>query len=97
MTLLHLIPIGAALVWTSTVVLAYCFSDLSASAGRIPETWVGTGMAFGMLNVALVVAGVWFLPERLPTILRRLIQLVGMAAAFWAAGTLTRALYTLVV
>ena len=41
-------------------------------------------------------AGVWFLPASLPRILVRLIQLIGMAGAFWSAGTLTRALYVLV-
>jgi hypothetical protein len=36
---------------------------------------------------------VWFLPERIPRLIVRLLQIVGMAGAFWAAGTLTRALY----
>lgn len=56
-------------------------------------------MFFGLLNVALVVVGMWFLPSSniIPRILLRLIQVVGMAGAFWSAGTLTRAIYALSV
>lgn len=54
-------------------------------------------MVFGLLNVVLIVAGVCYLPERVPRLVLRLLQLVGMAGAFWAVGTLTRALYALTV
>jgi hypothetical protein len=94
---IHPVSLGVAAIWTCCVLLALQCSDLSASAGTLPGRWTGVGMIFGMLNVALVVVGVWFLPSNLPRVVLRLIQLVGMAGAFWSAGTLTRAIYALSV
>ena len=95
MVRIHPVSIVAAAVWASSVVLAIFCRGLSASAGTLPKPWMGFGMIFGLLNVALVIAGFWYMPERVPPIVRRLLQLVGMAGAFWAAGTLTRAIYAL--
>jgi hypothetical protein len=53
-------------------------------------------MIFALLLATMVVIGVWYLPPRVPRIFSRLLQLVGMAGAFWSAGTLTRAIYALV-
>lgn len=89
------VPLVIAVVWASTVLLAIWCGSLSASAGILPERWVGIGMLFGLLNVALVVVGAWRLPSSIPRIIVRLLQLAGMAGAFWAAGTLTRAIYAL--
>ena len=94
---IHPVSLGVAVVWTCCVLLAFRWGDLSASAGTLPKSWAGAGMIFGMLNVALVVVGVWFLPSNLPRIVLRLIQLVGMVGAFWSAGTLIRAIYALSV
>lgn len=92
---IHPVSLGVAAVWTGLVLLAVRCGDLSAAAGRLPERWTGVGMLCGLLNVALVIVGVWFLPSRLPRIVTRLVQLVGMAGAFWSAGTLTRAIFSL--
>ena len=97
MVRIHRFSIVAAVVWAGTVLLAMSCRDLSASAGKLPERWMGLGMIFGLLNVALIIAGVCYLPERVPRLVLRLIQLVGMAGTFWAVGTLTRALYALTV
>ncbi len=91
------VPILVAFVWASTVLLAIGCGSLSATAGILPERWVGFGMLFGLLNVALVVVGAWHLPSGMPRIVVRLLQLAGMAGAFWAAGTLTRAIYALTI
>jgi hypothetical protein len=91
------VSFGVASTWTCGVLLALQCGDLSANAGTLPERWTGVGMIFGLLNAALVVVGLWFLPLNLPRIVLRLIQLVGMAGAFWSAGTLTRAIYALSV
>jgi hypothetical protein len=56
---------------------------------------MGVGMIFALLLATMVVVGVCYLPARLPRLLARLLQLVGMAGAFWSAGTLTRAIYAL--
>src|SRR5262245_36719716 len=74
---IHPLALAVAAIWTLCVVLALQCGDLSAAAGRLPERWTGVGMAFGLLNAALVVAGVWVLPASLPRILVRLIQLIG--------------------
>ena len=92
---LHPVTLGAGALWTSAVCLALLARDLSAAAGRLPDGWTGVGMVFGFLHLVVVVAGCWFLPDRLPRIVTRLIQLAGMAGAFWSSGTLTRALYAL--
>ena len=97
MVAIHPVSIVTAVVWGSTVLLALSCGDLSASAGTLPKPWGSVGMIFGLLNVALVIAGVWYLPAGVPRIVQRLIQLVGMAGAFWSAGTLTRAIYALTV
>ena len=65
--------------------------------GNAAQAVGGVGMTFGLLNVVLVIAGVWYLPAGVPRIVQRLIQLVGMAGAIWSAGTLTRAVYALTV
>ena len=72
------------------VILTKCI-DLSVAANLALN-----GMVVAMLNAALVIVGVLFLPSGLPRIVVRLIQLLGMAGAFWSAGTLTRAIYALV-
>ncbi len=97
MVAVHPVSIVAAVVWASAVALAFTCGGLSASAGTLPNPWGGVGMIFGVLNVVLVIAGVWCLPAGVPRIVQRLIQLVGMAGAFWSAGTLTRAVYALTV
>jgi hypothetical protein len=97
MVQIHPVSIVTAVVWACTVLLAMSCGGLSASAGHLPQPWVGFGMIFGLLNVALVIAGVWYLPTSVPRIVQRLLQLAGMAGAFWAAGTLTRAIYALTV
>ena len=94
---IHPVSLAVAVFWTSCVGIAYYCRDLSASAGKLPGPWVSVAMIAALVNVALVVAGVWFLPERVPRIVVRLVQLVGMAGAFWSAGTLIRALYALTV
>jgi hypothetical protein len=95
----YAVSLIVAAIWTCCVLLALQCGDLSASAGRLPERWTGVGMIFGLLNAALVVVGMWFLPSSniIPRIVLRLIQLVGMAGALWSAGTLTRAIYALSV
>ena len=92
---IHPVSLGVAAVWTGLVLLAFRCGDLSAAAGTLPGPWTGAGMICGLLNVALVVVGVCYLPSGLPRIVLRLIQLVGMAGAFWSAGTLTRAIFAL--
>jgi len=89
------VPIVVGVIWASTVLLAMWFGNLSATAGILPERWVGIGMLFGLLNVVLVMVGAWHLPSSMPRIIVRLLQLAGMAGAFWAAGTLTRAIYAI--
>ena len=79
---LHPVSLGVAVVWVCTVALAFLCRDLSASVGTLPRPWVNVGMIFGLLNVAIVIAGVWYLPSRLPRIVLRLLQLVRMVAAF---------------
>ena len=91
------VPIAVAVVWAITVLAALWCSSLSATVGILPDQWVRFGMVFGLLNVGLVVVGAWHLPESMPRIIARLLQLAGMAGAFWAAGTLTRAIYALTV
>src|SRR5262245_52573771 len=97
MSSIHPVSLGVAAVWTCCVLLAFHWSSLSASAGHLPGRWAGAGMIFGLLNVAMVVVATYLLPSRLPRIILRLIQLVGMVGAFWSAGTLTRAIYALSV
>jgi len=97
MSSIHPVSLGVAAVWTCCVLLSFHWSHLSASAGHLPQRWAAAGIIFGLLNVALVIAATWFLPSRLPRIILRLIQLVGMVGAFWSAGTLTRAIYALTV
>jgi len=97
MSSIHPVSIVAAVVWASTVLLAISCGELSASAGILPARLGGLGMIFGLLNVALVILGVWYLPASVPRFVQRLLQLVGMAGAFWSAGTLTRAIYALTV
>jgi hypothetical protein len=92
---IHPVSLGVGAIWTCSVLLAWYYADLSSSAGILPARWTGIGMLVGVLAAALVIVGVWFLPENLPRIVLRLIQLVGMAGAFWAVGTLTRVLYAL--
>ena len=92
----HPLPLAVVSVWTCAILLAVSCRDLSASAGRLPGSWTGVGMFFGFLFVIMVVISVWYLPARVPRIFSRLLQLVGMAGAFWSAGTLTRAIYALV-
>jgi hypothetical protein len=94
---IHPVSLVVAVIWTCSVLLAYHYSELSATAGKLPERWMGVGMMFGLLSVVLVVVGVWFLPPRLPRLVVRLIQIAGMAGAFWSAGTLTRVIYALSV
>ncbi|BBO31579.1 hypothetical protein [Lacipirellula parvula] len=91
------VPIAVTVVWATTVLLAVWCGSLSASAGILPDRWMGIGMVFGLVNVALVVVGAWYLPASIPRIIARLLQLAGMAGALWAAGTLTRAIYALTV
>jgi len=94
---MYRVSLVIAVVWTCTVLLAIASARLSASAGILPKPWLRVGMIFGLLNVALVVVAMWNLPARVPRIAQRLLQLVGMAGAFWSAGTLTRAVYALTV
>src|SRR5262245_36791090 len=94
---IHPLSIGVAVFWTCCVLLAYHWRYLSATAGHLPGGWAGAGMVFGLVNAALVVVATWHLHSRLPRILLRLIQLIGMAGAFWSAGTITRAVYSLSV
>jgi hypothetical protein len=93
---IHPVSIVAAAVWSCTVLLAISFGGMSASAGILPKPWMGIGMFVGFLNVALVIAGVCCLPATTPRIVLRLLQLVGMAGAFWSNGTLTRVIYAAV-
>jgi hypothetical protein len=94
---IHPISLGVAAVWTCCVLLAFYCGELSASAGTLPRRWAAVGIIFGLLNAAVVVVGVWFLPSGLPRIVVRLIQLIGMVGALWSAGTLIRAIYALSV
>ena len=91
----HPVTLVALAVWICAVVLALQCGDLSARAGILPPLWTKVGMLCGFLHVGLVVAGMWYFPPGLPRIVPRLIQIVGMAGAFWSTGTLTRALYAL--
>ncbi|BBO32777.1 hypothetical protein PLANPX_2389 [Lacipirellula parvula] len=97
MVRIHPVSIVIAVIWICMVVLAMLCGDLAASAGILPNRWMGIGMIFGLSTVVLVVVGVCCLRSSAPRILVRLLQLVGMAGAFWAAGTLTRAIYALTV
>jgi hypothetical protein len=92
---IHPVLLGAISIWTCVLLLAVCCKDLSASAGRLPGSWTGAGMIFALVQGAVVVVGVWYLPATLPRILSRMLQLIGMAGAVWSAGTLTRAIYAL--
>ena len=92
---LHPLPLGVVAVWTCAVLLAVRYSDLSASAGRLPGSWMRIGVLVALLHAIMVIVAVCYLPERFPRLLSRLLQLVGMAGAFWSAGTLTRAVYAL--
>jgi hypothetical protein len=92
---IHPMTLGVAAFWTCCILIAFQCGDLSATAGTLPGPWTGVGMILGLLNVALVVVGVWFLPSGAPRIVVRVIQLVGMVGTFWSAGTLTRAIYAL--
>jgi hypothetical protein len=90
------IPLAIAALWICCVSAAVYCSEMSASAGRLPKAWTGWGMVAGFVVVALVVVGVCHLPTGVPRLVSRAIQLVGMAGAFWSAGTLTRALYVVI-
>ena len=92
---IHAVPLGVVAVWTCAVLLAVRYSDLSASAGRLPGAWMRVGVLGALLLAVMVVVAVCYLPERFPRLLARLLQLVGMAGAFWSAGTLTRVVYAL--
>lgn len=89
------VPLGVVSVWTCAVLLAVSCRELSESAGRLPGSWMGIGMIFAIALASMVVVGACYLPARFPRIVSRLLQLAGMAGAFWSAGTLTRALYKL--
>ena len=82
MSQVHPVTLVAFAVWTSAVGLAVLGSGLSAEAGILPHLWANLGMLAGLLHVALVLAGVWFLPETWPRLVLRLIQLVGMTGGF---------------
>lgn len=92
---IHPVPLGVVSVWTCAVLLAVRYSDLSASAGRLPGAWMRVGVLGALLLAVMVIVAVCYLPERFPRLLARLLQLVGMAGAFWSAGTLTRVVYAL--
>ena len=92
---LNPVPLIAISIWTCGILLAVCCKDLSASAGRLPESWTGAGMIFALLQATIVVVAVWYLPARMPRLFSRLLQLLGMAGAFWSSGTLIRAFYAL--
>jgi len=92
---IHPVPLGAISIWACAILLAVWCKELSASAGRLPGPWTGAGMVFALLLATIVIVGVWNLPRRLPQILSRMLQLIGMAGAFWSAGTLVRAIYVL--
>jgi len=92
----YTVPLAIALLWVSMVTAALSCGELSRSAGRLPGPWTGGGMLAGVVLVGLVVLAVCYLPDWFPRIIARLMQLAGMAGAFWAAGTLTRALYAVV-
>jgi hypothetical protein len=94
---IHPVPLGAISIWTCTILLAVCCKDLSASAGRLPGSWTGAAMTFALLLATIVVVGVCYLPASVPRIFARLLQLFGMAGAFWSAGTLIRAIYAVAV
>lgn len=91
----YVVPLSVLSVWSCAILLAASCGKLSESAGRLPESWMGVGMIFGLLLAGMVVVGICYLPARFPRIVSRLLQLVGMAGAFWSVGTLTRAIYTL--
>src|SRR5690349_18164601 len=90
------LPLVGIAVWTCGLLLAVCCKDLSASAGRLPQSWTGAAMIFALFQAAMVVVGVWALPAKTPRLCARLLQLLGMAGAFWSSGTLIRAVYVLV-
>src|SRR5262245_22868900 len=90
----YCVPLSVVSVWTCAVLVAVSCRGLSESAGRLPNAWMGVGMIFALLLASMVVVGACYLPERFPRIVSRLLQLVGMAGAFWSVGTLTRAIYT---
>jgi hypothetical protein len=92
----HSIPLAVTALWVGCISAAVYCSEMSAAAGRLPQRWAGWGMLAGFVVVTLVVVGVWHLPAGVPRLVSRVIQLVGMAGAFWSVGTLTRALYTVV-
>jgi hypothetical protein len=92
---IHLVPLSILVIWTGAILAALSCSGLSASAGRLPNSWTGAGMAIGFSFAAMVVVGVGYLPARLPRIVKRLLQIVLMAGALWSTGTLTRAIYVL--
>ena len=95
MRFIHPVPLGVFSVWTCAILIALFCRELSASAGRLPDSWTGVGMTIGLLHATMVVVGVCYSPANLPRIVPRLLQLVGMAGALWSTGTLTRALYVL--
>lgn len=89
------VPLGVASVWTCIILLAVYCRHLHESAGKLPGSWMGIGMIIALLLASMVVVGACYLPACLPRIISRLLQLVGMAGAFWSVGTLTRAIYAL--
>lgn len=92
---IHPLPLCIFTVWAGALLAALSCRGLSASAGRLPDSWAGVGMAIGFLSVAMVVVGVCYLPARLPRIVSRMVQLILMAGALWSTGTLTRAIFVL--
>lgn len=90
----HPVTVAVAVYWAVLMFAAWLGSGWSAAAGRLPDAWTGPGIGLGFANVAVVVAGAWFAADLpVPRIFLRLAQIVGMAGALWATGTLTRALY----
>src|SRR5436190_22546724 len=51
----HSIPLAAAALWVGCVSAAVYCSEMSASAGRLPQRWAGWGMLAGFVVVGLVV------------------------------------------
>src|SRR5688572_14806989 len=90
------IPLTIVALWVSAVSAAIYCREMSASAGRLPGPWTGYGMLAGFVLVTLVVVAAWHIPAAVPRVVSRVIQMIGMAGAFWSAGTLTRALYAVV-
>lgn len=91
---LHPITVSALVAWVAFVSAALFAGQLSADAGTLAGWWVVAGFVLGLVLAGWMWLGVWFLPDTWSTAVRRAALLAGLSGAFWSAGTVTRAVHT---